>query len=129
MLMTSRRLPPRPFAGEVRKMDGFAIIDLHGEVDSFASESLQQLFQGATQPIPGGLAFNFTDVDYVNSTGVALIVGLLAEGNRAGIRMVAYGLSEHYREIFDITRLSDFIRVAENEDAARTVLANQTQSG
>lgn len=127
--MPTRRLPPRPFAGEVRKTDGSAIIDLHGEVDAFASDPLQRLFESAMSPRPTRIVFNFTDVDYVNSTGVALLVGLLAEGNRAGLTLVAFGLSEHYREIFDITRLSDFILVAEDEASALLAFADQAHTG
>jgi hypothetical protein len=30
----------------------------------------------------------------------------------------AYGLSDHYREIFEITRLADFMTITDNEDRA-----------
>ena len=49
--------------------------------------------------------------DYINSTGIALIVSVLAQARAQRRKVVASGLSEHYREIFDITRLSDFIEL------------------
>ena len=57
------------------------------------------------------ILLNFQEVDYINSTGIALIVGLLAQARKSHRRLVVCGLSEHYQEIFRITRLSDFIEI------------------
>jgi anti-sigma B factor antagonist len=54
----------------------------------------------------------------MDSTGIALLVGLLARTRRDGRELSAYGLSEHYREIFAVTRLSDFIHVYDDEPTA-----------
>jgi anti-anti-sigma regulatory factor len=64
-------------------------------------------------------------VDYINSTGIALIVGLLARARASRRRLLAYGLSDHYVEIFNITRLSDFVSVLPDEKSA---LAEATAS-
>ena len=58
---------------------------------------------------------DFAAVDYINSTGIALIVGLLAEARKTGQEVQARGLAEHYREIFRITRLSDFMTILDDE--------------
>ena len=63
----------------------------------------------AVQGQPERLLLNFGDVDYINSTGIALIVGVLAQARKAHIALVTFGLSPHYQEIFRITRLSDFM--------------------
>ena len=54
-------------------------------------------------------------MDYINSTGIALIVGVLAEARKAKRKVVACGLSGHYREIFQVTRLSDFMPIFADE--------------
>ena len=43
------------------------------------------------------VVLDFADVDYINSTGIALIVGLLAKARRSTATVRAFGLSEHYR--------------------------------
>jgi anti-anti-sigma factor len=63
---------------------------------------------------------NFGGVGYINSTGIALIVGLLAQARKERRQLLACGLSEHYREIFEITRLSDFMTTYADESAALT---------
>jgi anti-anti-sigma regulatory factor len=69
---------------------------------------------------------NFGGVDYINSTGIALIVTLLARARAARRRMLACGLSDHYVEIFNITRLADFMTVFPDES---TALSEDTQGG
>jgi len=69
---------------------------------------------------PEVVLLNFAGVDYINSTGIALIVGLLAKARAAHRRLIVCGLSEHYTEIFQITRLSDFMTMFPNEESALT---------
>ena len=45
-------------------------------------------------------------------------MGLLAQARTNRVEVRAFGLSEHYREIFEITRLSDFMTISDNEDRA-----------
>lgn len=61
---------------------------------------------------------NFASVGYINSTGVALISGFVARARKERRAVAVCGLSDHYREIFEITRLSDFVGVYEDEDSA-----------
>ena len=82
----------------------------------------------ATAGSDAPVLLNFTDVDYINSTGIALIVGLLARARADGVRLCACGLSEHYREIFEITRLSDFTTIADNEDRALSAPGGSTDA-
>ena len=100
------------FAANVRKEDGVAVIDLTGEVSAAAEQMLLEAYAQA-----GGASvvlLDFSDVDYINSTGIALIVGLLAQARTAGQEVQARGLAEHYREIFRITRLSDFMTILDD---------------
>jgi len=102
----------------VRQQPSAAIIDLHGEINAFAEEALSGAYAEAEQANPEVILLNFSDVDYINSTGIALIVSLLARARASRRRLLATGLSEHYVEIFNITRLSDFVSVFPDERSA-----------
>ena len=102
----------------VRERDGVAVIDLTGEVNASAEEALNDAYAAATAGGGGSVVLNFERADYINSTGIALIVGLLAQARTSRIEVKAFGLSDHYREIFEITRLADFMTIADNEDHA-----------
>ena len=103
---------------KVRRRPGVALIDLYGEIDAAAEESLTAAYEEAASGGTETILLNFAGVDYINSTGIALIVGLLAQARRDRIAMTACGLAEHYREIFEITRLSDFMQIFPDEESA-----------
>ena len=102
----------------VRERSGVAVIDMTGDVNSSAEEALDTAYADATANGAKDVALNFVDVDYINSTGIALIVGLLAKARKDSIDVRAFGLSEHYRGIFEITRLVDFMTITDDEDGA-----------
>ena len=54
----------------------------------------------------------------MNSSGIALIVELLRRARERGQALLACGLSDHYRHIFEVTRLTDYIEIHEDEDGA-----------
>ncbi|MGO9750232.1 MAG: STAS domain-containing protein [Solirubrobacteraceae bacterium] len=85
------------------------VIELHGEIDSSAKDALAVAYEEA--PHDGRLLLDFSAVDYINSTGIALIVGLLARARAERRPVAARGLSDHYRQIFEITRISDFMTI------------------
>jgi len=108
----------KPFQAQVRNQDGAATIDLHGEINSFAEAGLNAAYTEAENENPSKVILNFSAVDYINSTGIALIVGLLARARKAHRQIVVFGLSDHYVEIFQITRLADFMTIYSDEASA-----------
>jgi anti-anti-sigma factor len=102
----------------VRHRDGVAVIDLSGNIDATAESELTRAYTEATQNGAKSIVLNFTRVGYINSTGIALIVGLMAGARKDGLTMAACGLSDHYKEIFEITRLADFMPLFADEEAA-----------
>ena len=91
------------FASQLRRQGELTIIDLSGEINAFADQELNAIYTQAELSEPKTIALNFSNVDYINSTGIALLVGLLARAMKTQRKMVAYGLTEHYLEIFQIT--------------------------
>ena len=108
----------RHLSVEVRLEPDVAVLDLLGEINGFAQEALDAAYSEAESNDPEIILLNFEEVDYINSTGIALIVGLLARARVSKRRLVAFGLSDHYVEIFEITRLSDFMSVFPDEQSA-----------
>ena len=102
----------------VRQEAGVAIIDLHGEINGLAEDALNAAYAKAESQDPGTILLNFSGVDYINSTGIALIVGLLARARKSHRRLLTCGLSDHYVEIFQITRLADFMSIFPDEESA-----------
>ena len=51
----------------------------------------------------------------MNSGGIGLLVTLLVRAQRQHQRVLAYGLSDHYRQIFELTRLDEAVGIHDSE--------------
>jgi anti-anti-sigma factor len=105
---------------QVRATGEQATIDLAGDIDGSARETFDHAYAEAAATRAPSMLLDFGDVDYINSTGIALIVGLLGRARADGIAVAACGLTDHYREIFEITRLSDFMSIYPDAASAGT---------
>jgi anti-sigma B factor antagonist len=95
-----------------------ATMRIAGDVTS-ASEV--ELMAGYTRAIDDGaraVILDFSGLEYMNSGGIGLLVTLLVRAQRGGVRLLASGLSEHYREILALTRLDEAIEIHSDEGAA-----------
>jgi len=102
----------------VRKInDRISIIDIKGEVTAAAENALMDAYTQAGTHVRS-VVLNFGALEYMNSSGIGLLVTLLIRVNRQKQRLLAYGLSEHYRQIFDLTRLDEAIGIYGDEVAA-----------
>lgn len=98
-----------------------SIIDIQGEVSAFAEQVLMQAYTEASAPTTRTIILNFDGLEYMNSSGIGLLITLLIRVNRQKQRLLSYGLNEHYRHIFALTRISDAIHIYENEEEALAV--------
>ena len=95
-----------------------SVIDIQGDVSAFAEKVLMDAYGEASGPTTRNIVLNFRGLDYMNSSGIGLLVTLLIRANRQKQRLMACGLSEHYQHIFKITRLSEAIAIYDTEDQA-----------
>jgi anti-sigma B factor antagonist len=102
-----------------------SIIDIQGDLSATAEPVLTNAYTQANTPTTRVIVINFSKLAYMNSSGIGLLVTLLIRVNRQKQRLLCYGLSEHYRHIFALTRLSDVIPLYSTEqetlDAAKTL--------
>jgi anti-sigma B factor antagonist len=106
-----------------RVVDGRAgIVDVMGDMNAGSEEALMAAYADACGTGTKGVVLNFDRLEFLNSGGIGLLVTLLVRANRNGQRIGACGLSEHYREIFELTRLDDAIAIHATEaDALKAV--------
>jgi anti-sigma B factor antagonist len=95
-----------------------SIIDVHGELTAFAEGVLMDAYNQASDGQSRAIILNFEDLEYMNSSGIGLLVTLLIRINREKQQLLTYGLSDHYKSIFQITRLDDAISTYDTEEEA-----------
>ncbi len=104
---------------DVRKVsDRVSVVDVKGELTAFAEGVLMEAYGQASEGGVQGIVLNFEGLEYMNSSGIGLLVTLLIRVNRERQRLLIYGLSDHYRTIFQITRLDDAIAIHDSEEEA-----------
>ncbi|HEX2913343.1 MAG TPA: STAS domain-containing protein [Chloroflexia bacterium] len=104
---------------QVRPVNAVAsIIDIYGEINAFAEQELNEAYNLANRPGVKAIILNMSNLEYMNSSGIGLLVTLLIRANRLKQHLMVYGLSEHYQQIFELTRLSGAIQVYDTERAA-----------
>jgi anti-sigma B factor antagonist len=95
-----------------------SVIDIQGDFTAAAESALMDAYTRASSPTTHTIILNFSGLEYMNSSGIGLLVTFLIRANRHKQRVAAYGLSEHYRQIFELTRLNEAITIYQSELAA-----------
>jgi anti-sigma B factor antagonist len=109
-------MPQAKVVMNVRKVSPTAsIIDIQGEVSAFAEDTLMEAYAEASTPTTHAIILNFSGLEYMNSSGIGLLVTLLIRVNRQKQHLMAFGLSDHYRRIFELTRLNEAIGIYDSE--------------
>lgn len=95
-----------------------SILDIQGEINAFAEKDLMNAYTQVSDHGIQNIILNFEKLEYMNSSGIGLLITLLIRCNRQKQRLVAVSLTEHYRQIFDLTRLNEAIKIYETESEA-----------
>ena len=104
---------------DVRRIgDEVAVVDIKDEVTAACEPVLMSAYEAASDGRTSRLVLNFAGLEYMNSGGIGMLVTLLVRANRQHQQLAAYGLSEHYREIFELTRLDEAITIYDSEESA-----------
>jgi anti-sigma B factor antagonist len=105
---------------EIRSTDqpDATLIRIEGEITSGSETSLMNAWAQAVDSGARTVILDFGGLDYMNSGGIGLLVTLLVRAQRQGTRLMAVGLTEHYRQIFALTRLDEAIGIHDTTAAA-----------
>jgi anti-sigma B factor antagonist len=106
---------------DVSRTGSTAILRIHGEITGGSEPALMEAYGSAGDA--RSIVLDFGSLDYMNSGGIGLLVTLLVRAQRAGQRLLAVGLTEHYRQILALTRLDEAIAIHDDEPSALAAAA------
>lgn len=98
--------------------DRVGVIEVGAEVTSASEASLGAAYSRASGSGSETVILDFTDMEYLTGGGIGVLVMTLISARQQGKRLVACGLSSHYRAIFSVTRLDEAIAVHADKSAA-----------
>jgi len=96
---------------------GVSVIEIAGEVTRASDAALQDAYERAADGARA-IILDFSGLEYMNSSGIGLLVTLLVRAQRNHQSILACGLTDHYRQIFELTRLDEVISIHETEESA-----------
>jgi anti-anti-sigma factor len=106
----------------VRWDEKTAIIDLVGDITTFAEKSVRQVSQSALSGGAVNMVFNFRENDYINSAGIAILIGVVTEARKHDQKLIMTGLSSHFQKIFRMVGLTQYADLYPTVDEALSAL-------
>ncbi len=100
------------------------VIDLKGDVTTFADAKISDAYRQATATGAQKLVLNFRRSDYINSAGIAILIRIVTEVNRAGQKLAMSGLNDHFQKIFRMVGLSQYAAIYDEEEQALAALSS-----
>jgi anti-anti-sigma factor len=94
------------------------VLAFSGDISSASKDAILEAYQGLGEAATSVL-LDFTAVDYINSSGIAIIIQLLLEASKSGARKVGiFGLSAHFQKVFTMVGINKYASLYPNEQAA-----------
>ena len=98
--------------------DKIGVIRVRGDITAASEKPLMEAYGKACDGATRAVILDFSGLEYMNSGGIGLLVTLLVRANRQKQKLSVFGLNEHYRQIFELTRLDEAIGIYDTETAA-----------
>lgn len=97
-----------------------SVLRFSGDISSTSKDSVI----GAWQTVQGSgpVLLDFTKVDYINSSGIALIIQMLMEADKTGQKVAAFGLTPHFQKVFTMVGISKYAGLHKDEPTATASL-------
>lgn len=97
--------------------DDVAILALSGDIASASKETILQAYHEAG-PVKKVL-LDFSGVDYINSSGIAIIIQMLLEERTAGHRTIGmFGLTPHFKKVFTMVGVAKYATISPDQASA-----------
>lgn len=103
-----------------RQQSGNTIVDVSGDIDMGTSPGLRKLLLESLSKTPR-LVVNFSNVRYIDSSGIASLVEVLMKARNSQKRLILYGLNKTVQEVLQLTRLTSVFEIRKTEEEALKV--------
>jgi anti-anti-sigma factor len=119
---------PAPFQAAASDLEGgVRLIEVHGELDLSTALRLEEPLEDAVSETDGAVLIDLADCQFIDSTGIALIVRAwqrvdAGAGNGGKGGLVLCCQNEQVRRVLEVTGLEHSLRVFETRDEAAAAL-------
>jgi anti-sigma B factor antagonist len=98
------------------------VLRFEGDIASTSKEAVLGTYQALAKETAKLVLLDFTKVDYINSSGIALVIQMLIEAANFGQKVYAFGLSAHFTKVFTMVGITKYAGLFASEAAALAAL-------
>jgi len=98
------------------------ILRFEGDIASTSKEAVLGAYQALPKATAKLILLDFTKVEYINSSGIALVIQLLIEAANSGQKVVAFGLSAHFTKVFTMVGITKYAQLFATQAEALAAL-------
>jgi anti-anti-sigma factor len=102
----------------IRPRGEVSVIDIKGDVTALTGQPVEEAYRQVTAAGVKKILLVFDSDCYINSGGIAVLIGILAESKKMGQSVRMTGLSAHFQKIFAMVGLTKYARISPSEEAA-----------
>jgi anti-sigma B factor antagonist len=103
---------------ETEKIKEAAVLKMEGDVTSFAEGDLMGAFDAGLAAGDKKFILDFTKVEYINSSGIAIIIQILSKAKKTEARVLCCGLTPHFQKVFEMVGLKKYTEILGNREEA-----------
>jgi len=85
-----------------------SVLRFEGDIASTSKDAVRGTYQALPKGQTKLILLDFTKVDYINSSGIALVIQLLIEASNSGQKVAAFGLSPHFVKVFTMVGITKY---------------------
>ena len=95
---------------QLSSLSGFpvAVLRFEGDIASTSKDAVLGAYHSLSKETTKLILLDFTKVDYINSSGIALVIQLLIEAANSGQKVYAFGLSAHFTKVFTMVGITKY---------------------
>jgi anti-anti-sigma factor len=102
----------------LRLQGDVSVIDIKGDVTTITGPPIEEVYREATTAGAKKILFVFAHDCYINSGGIAILIGILSESRKNAQTIRMTGLSAHFQKIFGMVGLTKYAQIHPSEEAA-----------
>jgi anti-sigma B factor antagonist len=88
-----------------------------GDITSASKAAVLGTYQGLSQSTKR-ILLDFSGVDYLNSSGIALIIQMMIAANKTGQTIQTFGLKPHFQKVFTMVGITKYTTLHSDEQSA-----------
>src|SRR5579859_1469369 len=85
---------------ETRKTGNVSVIGLKGDITSDGEAPIKDAYQTVTREGATNILFDLKQTEYINTSGIAVLISIVMEAKKAGQKILVSGVSPHYKKVF-----------------------------